>query len=316
MGKKEIAVLAAAACLMAAAPSWGQEGQTDQEERPWWGTVETGFIFDNNVLGTKAEKESDRIWESMLYLAYQPDQIKWSGRAILDRYQKNDELSYETYEIGAERLFGERDYGGIFLYLSPTAPLDKQDPNREPFSLGSHGFTLLADRDTDRWGNIGLAFSYARLDYQAPFDAKDTDLIAFGPSLFYRIDDQWSLDIEYTYETGAAAGGTIPGDSGGVEDDISYQVNALSLKVTRLLSDKTGIRLRYKIRRKRFTADDRDPVHAGRRDTNHFFYAEIEHRLSEEFLLLGRLERIWRRSTDSFVEFNENRLAVSAAYHF
>ena len=310
---------AAMTFLFTASPLWAQETETNAI-RPWWGELETGLIYDGNILQDKDQKESDIIWESIISLAYKPDVVKWSGLAIFDQYRKNTELSYSYYEVGAERPFGDRAYASLFLHVSPTAPLDKEDPNRPdraPFSLGSHGISLSADRDSDNWGNMGFEISYTRLDYDAPFDAKDTHIITLKPSHFYRVNDLFNIFTEYSFEIGRARGGTVFGGTvNSRQDDISYNAYAFSLKLTHLVSRKTKVRLRYKIRRKRFTANADDILHDGRKDTNRLLYAQLEHNLRENIQVLGRIDRLWRRSSDSRIEFSENRLMLSAAYLF
>ncbi len=287
--------------------------QGKDQVKTLWGEIETGLQYDSNILQTKNNEESDVIWESIISLAYRPDEVKWSGRAVFNQYQENDELDYSFFEIGGERPFGTQDYGSLFFNLSPTAPLDKQDPTRDPFELGSYGVSASFDRDTASLGNIGLALAYTKLDYESPFDAKDTDIISLGPSLFYRINDFWTFYSEYTYEWGDARTGTIPG---GFRDDISYQAHALSLKIIHPLSTKTRIRLRYRIRKKRFTTGSDDTFHADREDTNHSLYGELQHSPIKHLLLISRAEYRLRDSTDTFVEFDENRFTFSIAYQF
>jgi len=281
--------------------------------KPWSGRLESGFIHDSNIFQVRGNKESDLIWESALTVSYRPNTIKWSGKGIFDRYRKNSDLDYSTYELGGEAPFGKREYGSLFFFFSPSASLDKQDPNRDPFALKSYGFNAAVDHDTDRFGNIGLTFFYTRLDYGAPFDAKDTDILGFGPSIFYRPNTLWHLYGEYTYEVGSARGGEIPVN---FPDDISYEAQVLSLKVTRQMTDNTNLRLRYRLRQKHFTTNGADVFHSGRRDNNHSLYTEIKYFAIEKVAVYGRVERIWRRSNDDFVSFDENRFTVSLAYAF
>jgi len=312
--------LMAITLLFSASPLWAQStGEKDPKPRDWWGEIETGLISDSNILQDKNQKESDIIWESILYVATQEGEIKWSGLAIFDRYMRNSELSYENYQLSAERLFGDRDYGQIAINISPTAPLDKQDPGAgEPFALGSQSLRVMADHDTERLGNIGLEVAYTRLNYSAPFDPKDTNIITLRPSYFYRIDQSLSLIASYSYELGDAKGGTLLNR----QDDISYRAHSLSLEAARILSDKMDTRFRYSIRKKRFTANSSDNIHSGRKDTNHLFQAqisylpEIETQPEVNIRLFGQFERLWTTSTRSLVEYSENRLTLSVAYSF
>jgi len=297
-------VLTSLSSLLVASPLRAQEAKTPS----WWGEIETGLIFDDNILQDKTRKTSDRIWESILYMASQEEEVKWSGMAIFDRYLKNSELSYSYYQVRAERLFEDRTYGSLSLHISPSAPLDKQDPQAEPFSLGSYGLSLLADRDIDNLGNVGLEVAYTRLEYNATFNAKDSNVFTFRPSYFYRVDEALSLVGEYSYEQGEARGGA--------EDDISYTAQSIALEAERVIGKKIDTRLRYLIRKKRFTAGRRDPIHAGRKDTNHFLLAQVFYSLRDNIRLLGQVNRLWTRSSDALVEYTENRLLLSAAYSF
>ncbi len=284
---------------------------------PWQGEVTSGLIHDNNILQVDNNKESDVIWESSLFLVYEPKEIEWHALAIFDRYLKNSELSYSYYEIGGQRALSQYNFGGLSLNFSPTSALDKQDPNRDLFSLGSYGFNLFAEHDTAQFGTIAINFSYTRLNYDAPFDAKDSDLITFSPSLFYRINSAWDFFGEYSYSLGKAQRGLIPVGVNQVDfDDISYRANALSLVATHWMSEETRLRFRYKIRKKDFTTDASDTFHQGRKDTTYVLYAEVKQRLMKNVSVRGQLKRLWRKSNQAFVDFGENQLTLSATYRF
>jgi len=291
----------------------GETPEKNELPKSWLGEIQTGFISDNNIFQAKNNKDSDTIWESMIFMAYQPDRIKWSGRAIFDQYQKNEELSYSFFELGAEQSLGTRDYGMLFINFSPTAPLDKEEANTDPFALASYGFNASLDRDTDDFGNIGISLSYTRLDYDSPFDAKDIDIISFSPSLFYRINNFWVFYGEYSYEVGKADTGTIPG---GFHDDISYKAHAFSLKMSHQLSKKASLRFRYRIRKKQFTTGNDDSLHVDRKDTNHALYGAHIYSPMKDVFLETRVDYLWKNSTDSFVEYNESRFTVTIGYQF
>ncbi len=288
----------------------------ENKARPWWGEVETGLIYDNNILQVDNNKESDVISESSLFMAYQAKAIKWHALAILDRYLDNSELSYSYFEIGAERALSQNYYGNLSLNISPTSSIDKQDPNRPPFSLGSYGLNLLVERDTAKFGTIGLNFAYTRLDYDPPFDAKDSTIYSLSPSLFYRINRSWHFFSEYSYSLGKARRGLIPVGLNLADDDISYKAHSLSLLTVHKLSKKTSLRFRYKIRQKRFTPDARDTFHLGRKDTTHSIYAEIKQWLMKGIVVRGRVNRVSKNSNRSFVDFDENLITLSIAYQF
>lgn len=297
-------------------PRWRKKAHASHEQidiASFWGEIETGFLYDDNIFQVKDGKESDMIWESNLSLSYLPKEIKWSARAIFDRYRKNNELNYVYYEVGMERPFGQRNYGSVVLHLSPSALLDKQDPNREPFSLESYGFSATVDRNTDRIGNIGINFSYTRLDYGAPFNAKDTNILSLSPSLFYRMGDYWRFLAEVTYEKGDAQGGFILTD---IPDDISYTALAASFKIVYQVRENTRLRFRYKIRKKRFSTEGADAFHKDRNDANHALYAEIQYNPVEKVSVFSRIDRLWRNSNLDFVAFNETRWMLSVAYRF
>ncbi|MFQ5589226.1 MAG: hypothetical protein ACE5F7_10345 [Nitrospiria bacterium] len=295
-----------------------EAAQEKDASRPWWGEVESGLIYDNNILQVNSNKESDVIWESSLLLSYQPKEIEWYALAVFDRYLDNSELNYAYYEIGGERVLAQDLYGGFSLNVSPTSQLDKQDPVRDPFpiSLGSYGTSFFIERDTARYGAFGLNIAYTRLDYNTPFNAKDSNLFDLGPTWFYRFNTAWSFYGQYTHTLAKARRGLIPVGASQFFDDISYRANALSLLVTHMMSKKTRLRFRYKIRTMRFEPDARDTFHLGRKDKTHALYAEVKQSLLKNVLLRGRLERFMRRSNQSFVEFSENRLMLSATYQF
>lgn len=179
--------------------------------------------------------------------------------------------------------------------------------------MESSGVGASFDRDTDFLGNIGLALSYTHLDYDPPFNAKDTDVISLNPSLFFRVHTLWTIFSVYSHQVGNARTGPRPSGS---HDDISYKAQAFSIKITHRLSTKTKIRFRYKIRKKRFTTGSDDALHLGRKDTHYSIYAAVQHLLKKNLLLISRVDRLWKNSTDSFVEFNENRLMFSVSYLF
>ncbi len=287
------------------------------ETRPWQGEISSGLIFDNNILLVKTDKESDVIWESGLFLAYKPKEISWHTLAIYDRYLSNSELSYSYYEIGGQVALGAYQYGGFSLNFSPTSLLDKQDPNRDLLSLGSYGFNLFAEHDTEHIGTIALNISYTRLDYSAPFDAKDSDLITLSPSLFYRITDVWDFFGEYGYSSGRARRGLIPvGFNQSAFDDISYKAHLLSLMFTHWMPEQTRLRFRYTIRKKDFITGDADTFHQGRTDRTHLLSAEIKRRVLENISIRAQVKGLWKRSNQAFVDFSGNKITLSATYQF
>lgn len=284
---------------------------------PWRGEVSSGFIRDSNILLVKDNKESDVIWESSLYLSYKPKAISWHVLAIFDRYLSNSELNYAYYELGAQRALGQHNYGGLSLNLSPDSLLDKQDPNRNLLSLASHGFNLFVERDTEQFGTIGLNIRYTRFNYNTAFDAKDSDLLTIGPSIFYRITDNWDFFGEYSHASGKAKTGLIPLNFGPpVFDDISYKASSLYLVFTHWMPERTRLRFRYIIRKKDFTAGDADSFHQGRKDTTHLLSAEIKRYVFKNVSIRTQLKQLWKRSNQDFVNYSANKIALWVTYQF
>lgn len=292
-----------------------EKGGGEAQDRPLLsGEIQTGLEYDSNIFQGKTQEESDLIWVSSLSLNYRPDLIRWSALAVHNQYLDSSELSYSSFEIGAERPFGEKDYGSFFVQVSPSAPLDKDESVGPPISVGSYGFSTLYDRDfTPSW-NIGLSFSYDRLNYNETFNAKDTDLVKFGIPQFIRIDRTWRFLIDYTFETGSARGGRMPS---GRQDDISFRANVFALQASYPVTPMNRVRVRYRIRRKTYTTDNiNDGLHFGRNDTNHQILVGLRHRANPKVTLRTRLKYLWRDSNDPFVEFDEVTFSASAAYRF
>lgn len=288
------------------------------EDRPdLSGKLETGLEYDSNIFQKKTLEESDLIWASSISLNYRPDQIRWSALVVHNQYLDNSELSYSFYEIGVERPFGEKDYGSIFVQVSPTAPLDKDESFGPPISLESYGFTAIYDRDFTRFWNSGLSFSYDRIDYNEIFNAKDTHLVKIGFPQFLRVDRTWRFSINLTLESGFASGGLVPSGIGFRQDDISFRANVFSLQSSYPVTPLSRVRVRYRIRKKTYTTNNiGDEIHFNRKDTNHQLLVGLRHRANPKMTLRTRLRHIWRESTDPFVEFDEVTFSFSAAYRF
>lgn len=307
------------ALLLAASPARGtspSEEEKVETRSPWSGEIETGLAYDGNVFQEKEGAESDVLWESSLYLAYRPGQIRWSGLAAFNRYLENSELNYEFYEIGGERPFGEKNYGSLFVQLSPPAPLDKEDPSFPLITLGTYGFTARFDRDLFPWWNTGLSFSYDRLNYSDAFDAKDTDVVKIGFPQTFRLKTGWRFLADYSVEEGFARGGTVPS---GRQDDISYVAHAAAFQAGYQWAAPVSIRLRYRIRSKTFNTGlpkETEPIHSGRRDTTHTLLAALRYQPFPNVIVRARSQLLWRDSSDPFVEFNEWIHGLSVSYLF
>lgn len=307
------------ALLLPVSPARGAatpEEEKVQTQPTWSGEIETGLAYDGNAFQEKNGAESDIIWESSLYLAYRPGIIRWSGLATFNRYLKNRELSYNFYEVGAERPFGEKNHGSLFAQLSPPAPLDKEDPSFPLIELGSYGFTALLDRDLSPWWNTGLSFSYDRLDYSNAFDAKDTDVVKIGFPQTFRLKTGWRFLVDYSFEEGFARGGTVPS---GRQDDISYVAHAAAFQAVYQWAAPVSIRLRYRIRGKTFNTDlpkEIEPIHAGRSDTGHSLLAGLRYLPLSTVVVHARSQLVWRDSSDPAVEFSEWIHALSLSYLF
>lgn len=313
-------IAAALSFLFLTSTSHADEGaaplETDAKKRPWAGEIETAFVYDNNVFQDQQERESDAIWVPTVSLSYRPQVIRWSGSATFYRYFRNKVLNYTFYEAGAERPFGEKSYGSLFLQFSPTAALDKEDPTVPTITLGSAGWTADFDRDLLPGWNAGVRISYNRLDYNDSFNAKDTDILKLGSLHIFRMGIPWQLRLDYLFENGSARGGTVPS---GRRDDISYQAHAGSIQVSYRHSPSVAGRIQYRIRHKIFTTDlpeEVEPIHAGRRDTQHRIVASVRYRPFAPLLFRFQTEYLWRISTDPLVEFNEAVQTLSVAYLF
>lgn len=291
-------------------------GETEPKKQAWGGEIETAFIYDDNVFQDKQERESDVIWAPTLSLTYRPQVVRWNGSATHYRYLRNGALNYSFYEVGAERPFGEKNYGSLFLQLSPPAALDKEDPTVQTIRLGSAGLTAEFDRDLSLWWNAGVLFSYNRLNYNDSFNAKDTDILKLGSPHVFRLGIPWRLRLDYSFENGSARGGTVPS---GRRDDISYRAHAGSIQLSYRHSASVTGRIQYRIRHKVFTTDlpeEVEPIHAGRRDTQHRIQASLRYRPLTRLLFRFQSEYLWRSSSDPAVEFNEAVQTVSLAYLF
>lgn len=321
---RSFGLVAALSLILLAVPTLAEEGSTSKEtekkKHTWTGEIETGLIYDSNVFQAKSKIESDLIWESAFSLAYRPRKTRWSGSAVLNRYLQIQELNYSFFEIGGERPFGEKYYGSLFLQFSPPASLDKEDPTLPTIELGSAGFTAQIDRDLTSWWNTGLSVTYNRLDYNADFDAKDTDLVRLGLPQTFRPALSWRLSIDYAVEAGSAKGGAVPIDGEAVrEDNASYRAQAGGVQISYRFGSPLTVRLRYRVRQKVFTTDlpeDVEPIHAGRRDTNHLLLIGLRYQPFPKILIRARSEYLWRNSSDSAVEFKETLYAASLAYFF
>ncbi len=313
----------------------------DGAQPAWSGKIETGLVFDDNILQEKDNKSSDTIWESSLFLNMQSGEAVFSALAVLNRYRKNTSLNNNFYELGISAPLSEKYYGSAFLNFSPSAPLDKEDADATPFELASQGFNLFIDREMP-WGEMGVFVSWTRLDYNAVFDTKDSKIVALGPSLFYILDTRWTFSADLAFERGRAAGGTIffrcpvlseallracrdlLNDEGFTclvalctrGDDISFRATVFSVQTHYRFSPKAQLRSRYRVRDKRFTADEDDRIHHGRRDQNHLFFIEAVYKPYSKINLAAQIEKIWTRSSDPFVAFNEQRFSFSIAYYF
>lgn len=292
---------------------WGAEpgfSEVPTGQSPWFGEIETGLIYDNNIFQEKDSRESDGIWESSLFFGYQLEKVFLSGTAVFDRYLENEVLNYAFYEVGVEAPLGLSNEVSLFFSFSPTAPLDKADSG-PPFELSSRSLTLLVDHELF-WGRIGFSFSVTRLSYSEAFEAKDSKIITLGPSLFYKWDDPWTLSVAALFEKGQAAGGFISRQ----RDDISYRAGVLSLQARYELSSRLNVRLSYRVRHKRFTAEAADPIHAGRRDRYQMVLISADYALYPHIVLRPQIEESWTRSSDPFVAFKERRLSLFTTYLF
>ncbi|MFQ5543864.1 MAG: hypothetical protein ACE5FY_05885 [Nitrospiria bacterium] len=288
-----------------------------QKNSPWSGDFETGIEYDSNIFQAKNQRESDLIWISALYFDYLPEKIRWTGLAVRNQYLDNSELSFSFFEIGAERFFGSRDYGRFALQVSPSAPLDKDESVGPPISLGSIGFYTSYDRDLKPWWNTGLSISYNRINYNARFDAKDTNVVKIGFPQFLRLNKIWRFMLDYAFQTGSARTGRVPTLNGTRPDDISFRANILSLQASYLLNSSTRVRISYRHRSKTYTTNNIDDLfHIDRKDNNHQVLLGLKHRMNPKVTLRTRVKYLWRDSTDPFVEFDEVTLSVSAAYRF
>lgn len=303
-----------------APPSHAEEDSasagTDARKHAWAGEIETAFVYDDNVFQDNKEQESDVIWVPTVSLTYRPRVVRWIGSATHYRYLRNGALDYAFYEVGAERPFGERSYGSLFLQFSPPAALDKEDPTVPTIALGSAAGTVYFDRDLSPWWNAGALLSYNHLDYNDSFDAKDTDIVKIGSPHVFRIGILWQLRLDYSFENGWARGGTVPS---GRPDDISYQTHAGSVQLSYRHSPSVTGRIQYRIRHKIFTTDLREevePIHSGRRDTQHRIQGALRYRPFSRLLFRVQSEYHWRTSSDPAVEFNEMVQTVSIAYLF
>jgi len=313
-------IAAALSFIFLATPSHAEgepaPAEKDQKQRAWAGEIETAFVYDDNVFQDNKERESDVIWAPTLSLAYRPQVTRWSGSATHYRYLRNGALNYSFYEAGAERPFGEKSYGRLFLQFSPPAALDKEDPTVPTITLRSAGLTADFDRDLYPWWNAGLLFSYNHLDYNDSFNAKDTDIFKLGSPHVFRLGIPWRLRLDYSFENGSARAGTVPS---GRRDDISYQAHAGSIQLSYRHSSSVTGRIQYRVRHKVFTTDlpeEVEPIHAGRHDTQHRIQASVRYLPFTRLLFRFQSEYLWRVSSDPAVEFNEAVQTVSLAYLF
>ncbi len=279
-------------------------------ESPWSATLETGFIYDDNVFQEKEARTSDTVWTSRILLGYLQGEVFVSALALMDRYRDNTVLNTDFYEIGIEGPLGRRNYGSLFLNLTPTAPLDKADTG-PPFELASRGLNLLLDHELSR-GRIGFSFAFTRLDYNDAFNAKDSDITALGPTGFYIFSEDWTISGEAAFERGRAAGGFV----GDRRDDISYRATVLSFQTRYHFSPRVNFRLKYDLRRKRFTTQTDDPLHAGRLDQNQRFRIENEWRPTPTIALRAGFEAVNLRSSRPVFAFASRRWLFSASYVF
>lgn len=313
-------IAAAISFILLTSLSRAEEGaasaETDQKKRAWGGEIETAFVYDNNVFQDNKERESDIIWAPTVSLSLRPQVVRWSGSATFYRYFRNQALNYTFYEVGAERPLGEKSYGSLFLQFSPPAALDKEDPTVPTITLGSAGWTADFDRDLYPWWNTGVRISYNHLDYNDSFNAKDTDILRLGSLHVFRMGIPWQVRLDYLFENGSARGGTVPS---GRRDDISYQAHTGNIQLSYRHSPSVTGRIQYRIRRKIFTTDlpeEIEPIHAGRRDTQHRIQAALRYRPLTRLLFRFQSEYLWRTSSDPAVEFNETVQTVSLSYLF
>lgn len=283
----------------------------EEEPLPVWSlSFETGFIFDDNVFQQKVSKQSDVISESSVFVGYETGTVFLSALLIINRYREHDVLNDSYYEIGIEVPLGVRNTGSLFLNFSPTAPLDKADAG-PPFELASRGFNFILDHEMS-WGSIGFSFAVTRLNYSRSFEAKDSEIIALGPTLFYALTEDWSLSGDAAFERGRAAGGLIDARP----DDISYRAMVLSFQTRYYFSQGLNLGLRYYFRNKRFTSTV-DNTHRGRSDITQGlgFYPEI--RIFPSLVFRLGFEETWVISEKNpEVEFRARRGSFSLAYLF
>lgn len=282
----------------------------------FFAVLEVGFIVDDNIFQEKEAKTSDVILESSLFLVYEMNEVFVSVLAISDRYTDNDALDYSFYQVGIEGPLGTRNTGSLFLNLSPAALLDKADAG-PPFELASRGLNLLLDHEMS-WGSIGFFFSVTQLTYSVPFEAKNSDVVSLGPSFFYFLRESWVISGDAAFERGRATGGLILDrrtDSVS-RDDISYRATVLSLQTRYHFSPRVNARLKYRLRRKNFTTDLNDPIHAGRWDNSHFLRIEAEVRPFSNITLRAGFEETRVFSSKPEVEFEARRWIFSVAYSF
>ncbi len=294
-------------------PVWAQVFDDDPAQilrRPWSLTIESGFIFDDNVFLEKEAKKSDEILQSNLFLAYERGEAVFSVLAMIDRYRENRILDYRYYEIGMETLLGSGSTGGIFLNFSPTAPLDTVEAGAI-FALSSRGLSVLLDREMP-WGSLGFSFVFTQLDYSTTFGAKDSEVTALGPTLFYEMSESWIVSGDASFEQGRATGGLIARRP----DDISYRAMNLLFQTRYYFSQIVNFRFRYTLRDKNFTTEV-DDLHRGRRDVTQTlgFFSEIGP--FSDFTFRVGFEKTWLISENNpAVEFEAQRGLFSAAYAF
>ncbi len=325
-------------------PTWAaaQIYFEDDETLPRWsGEIEFGLVFDDNIFQDKENRVSDEIIESSILLNARMGETMFSALGALNRYRENKNLTHYFYEVGLETPLEDEFYFSAFLTLAPSAPLDKEDRSRQPFELSSSSISLYLDREMT-WGEAGVYFSWTRLNYNADFNAKDSQIMTLGPTLFYTDNVQWAVSSDLALERGEANRGTLvvqcpltseavlrtcrnllmdEGFTCGLArcrrgDDISYRAVIFSIQIRYEVLSTVQVLMRYRFKHKRFSADESDPIHFGRRDKNHWASIEAVYKPFPNLMLRSGLEEMWTRSTDPFVEFNEKRFIFSSIVQF
>jgi hypothetical protein len=121
-----------------------------------------------------------------------------------------------------------------------------------------------------------------------------------------------AVSFGYIYERGLADG------RGNVQfnDDVSYNLHALSAGTDLALIESLSLHLAYIYRRKDFTSELRGDTHLNRHDDSHQGMAEFRYRLNEAASLSASHQRTQRTSTVVTRDFNDTIYSLGGSYRF